>query len=150
MAALNSMASLYLAQGDQDAVSRVVAKAVRLAPDDADTVLNGAALMWETEFRRVHPRRPRHARRGRRLLEPPRPNADGCPLQHGLPCLTDSALRLLEMRASRREFCSMMPRARDERVAVSCAHLPGLEPCLPAAGFADCKRACTPRRLRNQ
>lgn len=58
LAALNSMASLYLAQGDQDAVSRVVAKAMRLAPDDADTVLNGAALMWETEFRRVRQRLP--------------------------------------------------------------------------------------------
>ena len=47
------MASLYLAKGDEEAVNKVVMKALQVAPDDADTVLNGAALMWETEFRRV-------------------------------------------------------------------------------------------------
>ena len=47
------MASLYLAKGDEEAVSKVVMKALQVAPDDADTVLNGAALMWETQFRRV-------------------------------------------------------------------------------------------------
>jgi len=48
--ALNSMAALHLAQGDQEAVSRVVKRALELAPNDADTVLNSAALMWDTEF----------------------------------------------------------------------------------------------------
>jgi tetratricopeptide (TPR) repeat protein len=52
--ALNSMAGLHLARGDEDDVARVVARALQVAPDDADTVLNSAALMWEKEFCRRH------------------------------------------------------------------------------------------------
>jgi hypothetical protein len=35
----------------QEAVARVVMRALELAPHDADTVLNSAALMWEKEFK---------------------------------------------------------------------------------------------------
>jgi tetratricopeptide (TPR) repeat protein len=52
--ALNSMAGLHLARGDEHDVARVVARALQVAPDDADTVLNSAALIWEKEFCRKH------------------------------------------------------------------------------------------------
>ena len=48
--ALNSLAALHLAQGDEASVRRVVERAMLLAPDDADTVLNGAALLWDRKL----------------------------------------------------------------------------------------------------
>ena len=52
--ALNSMAGLHMARGEEEDVARVVARALQVAPEDADTVLNSAALMWEKEFSRKH------------------------------------------------------------------------------------------------
>lgn len=46
------MAALHLAQGDQEAVTRVVTRALQVAPNDPDTILNSAALMWEKEFKK--------------------------------------------------------------------------------------------------
>ena len=53
--ALNSMASLHLARGEDGAVREVVERALAVAPEDADAVLNSAALMWDSDFCRRPP-----------------------------------------------------------------------------------------------